>query len=63
MVGSSDQVNIVVQFDRYKKGYAGKGNFTTAKRFYLTQDDDLTQNQFRRSGRSGVRSIWPTSKP
>lgn len=41
IVGSSDQVNIVVQLDRYKKGFAGKQNFSTTKRFYLTADDDM----------------------
>jgi clostripain len=40
-VGSSDKVSIVAQIDRYKGGFKGKQNFSTAKRFYLTQDDDL----------------------
>jgi clostripain len=40
-VGSTDKVNIVAQIDRYKGGFKGKQNFSSAKRFYLTQDDDL----------------------
>lgn len=40
-IGSTDKVNIVAQIDRYKGGFKGKQNFTGAKRFYLTQDDDL----------------------
>jgi clostripain len=39
--GSSDQVNIVAQVDRYKGAFKGMGNWSTAKRFYVTQDDDL----------------------
>jgi clostripain len=40
-VGSSDKVSIVAQIDRYKGGFKGKQNFTGAKRFYLTKDEDL----------------------
>jgi len=40
-VGSTDQVFIVAQMDRYRGGFKGGGNWTTAKRFLLTQDDDL----------------------
>lgn len=40
-VGSSERVNIVAQVDRYRGGFQGDGDWTTAKRFYLTQDDDL----------------------
>ena len=40
-VGSSDNVNIVAQIDRYRGGYDGDGNWTSAKRYYITQDDDL----------------------
>jgi hypothetical protein len=40
-VGSSDRVHIVTQVDRYRAGYQGDGNWSTAKRFYVTQDDDL----------------------
>ena len=40
-VGSSDRVQIVAQVDRYRAGYQGDGNWASAKRFYITQDDDL----------------------
>lgn len=40
-IGSSDQVKIAAQIDRYKGAYKGPQNFTTAKRFFLTQDDDM----------------------
>jgi hypothetical protein len=40
-VGSSDNVQIVAQIDRYSGGYQGDGNWTSTKRFYITQDDDL----------------------
>ncbi len=40
-IGSTDQVQIVAQVDRYRGAFSGMGNWTTAKRFYITQDDDL----------------------
>ncbi len=40
-VGSSDRLNIVAQIDRYQAGYRGDGNWAGAKRFFVTQDDDL----------------------
>lgn len=44
-VGSGGNVNIIVQFDRwYSNSYAddiSNGDWTTAKRFYVTQDNDL----------------------
>jgi clostripain len=40
-IGSTNKVNLVAQIDRYKGGFKGKQDFSTAKRFYLTQDDDL----------------------
>ena len=40
-VGSTDRVKIVAQLDRYKGAFDGDGDWTTAKRFYLTQDDDM----------------------
>lgn len=40
-IGSSDAVNIVAQIDRYKGGFSGDGNWTGARRYYVTQDDDL----------------------
>jgi hypothetical protein len=40
-VGSSDRVQIVAQVDRFRAGYQGDGNWSSTKRFYITQDDDL----------------------
>ncbi len=40
-IGSNDRVHIVTQIDRYNAGYAGDGDWTGTKRFYLQQDDDL----------------------
>ena len=40
-IGSSDRVHVVAQIDRYKAGYQGDGNWSSAKRFYVTQDNDL----------------------
>ncbi len=40
-VGSSDQVQIVAQLDRYRSGFQGRGDWSTARRYYVTQDDDL----------------------
>lgn len=46
-VGSSDSdgkehgVQIVAQIDRYRGGYQGDGDWVSARRYYVTQDDDL----------------------
>jgi hypothetical protein len=40
-VGSNDQLHIVAQVDRYRAGYRGDGDWSTAKRFYVTLDPDL----------------------
>ena len=40
-VGSTDQVHMVAQVDRHKGAFGGMGNWTTTKRFYITQDADL----------------------
>jgi hypothetical protein len=40
-VGSTDRVQIVAQIDRYRTGYQGDGDWTQARRYYVTQDDDL----------------------
>ncbi|MCB0253280.1 MAG: hypothetical protein KDI55_06085, partial [Anaerolineae bacterium] len=40
-IGSSDKVNIVAQMDRYRGGFSGDGNWTGARRYYVTQDNDL----------------------
>lgn len=42
-VGSGSNLNIVAQIDRYKGGYQADGNWTSTKRFYITQDFDLTR--------------------
>ena len=41
LVGSTEQVKIVSQIDRYKGGFDGDGDWTTAKRFLVTKDNDL----------------------
>lgn len=43
LIGSSDQVNIVSQADRYRGGFKGMGDWTSTKRFYITQDRTLRQ--------------------
>jgi hypothetical protein len=48
-VGSGEQIHIVAQMDRYRAGYAGDGDWTSTKRFYVTQDNDL--------GRVGSRQL------
>lgn len=40
-VGSSKNVNIVAQIDRYQGAFQGDGNWTSARRYYVTQDNDL----------------------
>ncbi len=40
-VGSSDNVHIVAQVDRYRGGYYADGDWTSTKRFYITRDSDL----------------------
>jgi hypothetical protein len=42
-VGSSDNMHIVAQLDRFSGGFQGDGNWTNARRLYITQDDDLNQ--------------------
>ncbi len=41
--GSSDRVRVVSQVDRYRRGFRGDGNWTSAKRFYVTYDPDLNR--------------------
>jgi hypothetical protein len=43
LVGSTDRVKIVAQMDRYDGAFEGDGDWTTAKRFLIEQDDDLEQ--------------------
>jgi hypothetical protein len=40
-VGSSDNVHVVSQVDRYRAGYSGDGNWTDTRRYYLTYDPNL----------------------
>ena len=40
-IGSTDNVRIITQLDRYKGGYAGTDNWTTARRYLVLYDDDL----------------------
>jgi hypothetical protein len=40
LVGSSDRVQIVAQMDRFDGGFSGDGDWTGAKRFFVTPDDD-----------------------
>ena len=41
IIGSTDQVTIVSQLDRYDGAYDGDGDWTSTKRFFVTQDNDL----------------------
>lgn len=43
IVGSTDEVHVVAQVDRYEGGFDGMEDWTTTKRFYLTADDDLNE--------------------
>lgn len=40
-IGSSERVRIVAQIDRFRGGYTGDGNWTSARRYYVTRDNDL----------------------
>src|SRR4030066_712695 len=42
-VGSTDRVSIVAQLDRYQGAYQGDGDWTSARRYLVTQDDNLNQ--------------------
>ncbi|MHC1783364.1 MAG: clostripain-related cysteine peptidase [Anaerolineaceae bacterium] len=41
IVGSTDQVKVVSQIDRFKGAFEGDGDWTSTKRYLITQDDDL----------------------
>jgi hypothetical protein len=41
LVGSTPQMNVVVQIDRAEGAFDGDGNWTDTRRLYITQDDDL----------------------
>jgi clostripain len=40
-IGSNEQVNIVAQLDRFRGAFSGDGNWSTTRRYYVTQDNDL----------------------
>jgi clostripain len=40
-IGSNENVNIVAQLDRFSGGFAGDGNWSTARRYFITRDNDL----------------------
>ncbi|MBN1874825.1 MAG: hypothetical protein JXA33_11395 [Anaerolineae bacterium] len=40
-VGSSANLNIIAQIDRYQAGFMGDGNWTGTRRYHVRQDDDL----------------------
>ena len=42
-VGSTDRVKIVAQIDRYPEKFDADGNWTEARRYLVTQDDDLSR--------------------
>jgi hypothetical protein len=42
LVGSTDQVTVVSQMDRFAGGFDGDGDWTSTKRFLVTQDNDLS---------------------
>ncbi len=42
LVGSTPQMNIVVQVDRYSGAFTGDGDWTEARRYHLAQDNDLS---------------------
>ncbi len=41
LVGSSDEVTIVAQLDRYEGAFDGDDDWTGTRRYLITQDDDL----------------------
>lgn len=41
-VGSTDRVTIVTQIDRYQGAYQADGNWTSTRRYLVTQDGDLS---------------------
>ena len=66
LVGSTDDVVIVSQFDRFDGAFDGDGDWTTTKRYLVTQDDDLAtvnSEELKISAGSiaAPRKRWPTS--
>ena len=56
-VGSTDQVNVVAQIDRYAGAYQGDGDWNNTRRYYLTQDDDLFHVHSKMVGDMGETSM------
>jgi len=42
-VGSTDRVTIVTQLDRYRGAYQGDGDWTSTRRYLVTEDDNLNR--------------------
>src|SRR5688500_4475513 len=42
LVGSNPRLNIVVQIDRYGGAFSGDGDWTDARRYLVTQDNELS---------------------
>ncbi len=42
-VGSTDRVTIVAQLDRYRGAFQGDGDWTSARRYLVTQDNNLNK--------------------
>jgi hypothetical protein len=40
-IGSGSNLNIVAQLDRYRGGFSEDGNWTSARRYFVRQDDNL----------------------
>ncbi|MCL4863202.1 MAG: hypothetical protein KJZ93_27600 [Caldilineaceae bacterium] len=40
-IGSTDRVQIVAQIDRFQGGFRGDGDWTSTRRYFVTQDDAL----------------------
>jgi hypothetical protein len=40
-IGSTDNVRIITQLDRFRGGYAGTDNCFSARRYLVLYDDDL----------------------
>ena len=43
LVGSSDRVTIIAQFDRYAGGFDGDGDWSSTRRYRVEKDDDRAQ--------------------
>jgi hypothetical protein len=43
MIGSTDQVIVVSQLDRYRGGFSGDGDWSSTRRYLVTYDNDLNR--------------------